>query len=162
MTKNNPLVHSKLRAITLSAVKRAEAPRRGGGGAFTGHVMVGRGPRGPTELRIVNPKNSCHQNFQPQKIRVELNTGTSIQIYSIKQTLRPKKNMWQQCRGCKSSTPKIILDPSIMHSASTPLNSDCSRKWCMFVIISQSLIAVSVMQIKVNADYFQHFENCSY
>ena len=58
-----------------------------------------RGVTRGTELHIANPKkyislkfytqkNTWHQNFQPNEIQ-DLNT--SILIYSIKQTLRPKK-----------------------------------------------------------------------
>ena len=68
----------------------------------------GGGRGGPTELHIANPKkyislkfytqkNTWHQNFQPKKLQ---DLKTSVLIYSIKQTLRPKN-----IRG-KSLDPK--------------------------------------------------------
>ena len=66
--------------------------------------------------------------LHPQRYLARLNT--SILIFSIKQTLRPK-NMWQiswhkkyRAWGCKFSTPKNTSEPPVMHpTATTPLGS---------------------------------------
>ena len=89
-------------------------------GGYLQNTWRGRGGGGPTELHIVNPKNykslklytqknTWHQNILPKR---NTRLSTSILIYSIKQTLRPKKIPNRspdpkKYRGCKFSTEKI-------------------------------------------------------
>ena len=74
--------------------------------------------------------------------------NTSILIYSIKQTLRPKKKIRDRSLdpkkygGCKFSTPKNKSDPSVLYTASTPLGRYIT---CCFYYISQPGFRVHFM-----------------
>ena len=62
-------------------------------------------------LKFYTQKNAWRQSFLPEKI-----LGTSILIYSITQTLKPKKKIRElltqkKYQGCKFSTPKKYVGP---------------------------------------------------
>ena len=81
---------------------------RGGGGGAVQQCFILQIPPKIHEPGILHPKSTWHQNFLPKEIQ-DLNT--SILIYSIKQTLWPKKIRdrsldSKKYRGYKFSTPK--------------------------------------------------------
>ena len=95
--------------------------QEGGGGVFAVY-MTG----GPTELHIANPKKihepkilhpkyTWYQNFLPEK---NTRLSTSILIYSIKQTLRPKKI--HDSSLDPKNTEGVNFQPQKIHQTSPP------------------------------------------